>query len=236
MNLSIVIPVYNEEKIIRSSVDNLINTVKSRFPKLDFEILLMENGSVDNTPQLVDQLENKYSHVRAFHNTNPDYGRALRRGILEARGEYVVGDEIDLGDVDFYEKGFKLLEDPAVQMVIGSKALPASADKRPLLRRAATRGINFLLRLVLGFQGTDTHGLKIFRRSSLLPVVKKCVIGKDLFASEFVIRAQRHGILTLEIPVVLHEKRPPAINLLKRIPGVLKGLWILRKNLRPRSK
>ncbi|MDA3864238.1 MAG: glycosyltransferase [Deltaproteobacteria bacterium] len=236
MNLSIVIPVYNEEKIIKSAVDNLTGTVKSRFPDLDFEILLMENGSADNTPQLVDQLESEYSQVRAFHNSNPDYGRALRRGILEARGEFVVGDEIDLGDVDFYEKGFKLLEDPAVQMVIGSKALPASADKRPLLRRAATRGINFLLRLVLGFQGTDTHGLKIFRRSSLLPVVEECVIGKDLFASEFVIRAQRHGILTLEIPVMLHEKRPPAINLLKRVPGVLKGLWILHKNLGPRSQ
>ncbi|MGM0597846.1 MAG: glycosyltransferase family 2 protein, partial [Myxococcota bacterium] len=81
MNLSIVIPVYNEEKIIKSAVDNLIDTLKSRFPHLDFEILLMENGSVDNTPQLVDQLERDYPQVRAFHNNNPDYGQALRRGI-----------------------------------------------------------------------------------------------------------------------------------------------------------
>ena len=59
---------------------------------------------------------------------------------------------------------------------------------------------------------------------SLLPIVEACVIDRDLFASELVIRASRAGLHVLEIPIRLHEKRPPAINLTKRVPHVLRGL------------
>jgi hypothetical protein len=61
-------------------------------------------------------------------------------------------------------------------MVVGSKAMKGSMDQRPLLRRAATRVINGMLRVALDFRGTDTHGLKAFRRGVLLPVVDECVI------------------------------------------------------------
>jgi len=81
-----------------------------------------------------------------------------------------------------------------------------------------------MLRVALDFRGTDTHGLKAFRRSALLPIVEACVIDRDLFASELVIRAARSGLHVIEIPVRLHEKRPPAINLVKRVPNVLRGM------------
>ena len=109
-------------------------------------------------------------------------------------------------------------------MVVGSKAHPDAKDERPLTRVAATAVMNGLLRVVLGFKGTDTHGLKAFDRETLMPVVEACVIDRDLFASELVIRAGRAGLHVLEIPIRLHEKRPPAINLTKRVPHVLKGL------------
>ena len=81
-----------------------------------------------------------------------------------------------------------------------------------------------MLRVVVGFKGTDTHGLKAFRRQELLPVVGACRVDKDLFASEFVIRAERMGRKIVEIPVSIHEKRKPSINLFKRVPAVLKGM------------
>jgi hypothetical protein len=109
-------------------------------------------------------------------------------------------------------------------MVVGSKAMKGASDQRPLLRRAATRIINGMLRVALDFRGTDTHGLKAFTRSALLPIVEACVIDRDLFASELVIRASRADLRVLEIPVRLHEKRPPAINLVKRVPNVLRGM------------
>ena len=67
------------------------------------------------------------------------------------------------------------------------------SDQRPLIRRVATRVHNGLLRLVLDFKGTDTHGLKAFERERLLPVVNACVVDRDVFASELVIRAWRSG-------------------------------------------
>jgi hypothetical protein len=88
----------------------------------------------------------------------------------------------------------------------------------------ATRVHNKLLRVTLGFQGTDTHGLKAFRREALLPVVEKCVVDMDVFASEFVIRAWREGLRVVEIPIQLQEKRQPSIHLFKRVPNVLKNV------------
>jgi hypothetical protein len=88
---------------------------------------------------------------------------------------------------------------------------------------------------VLGFRGTDTHGLKAFRRLALLDTVRACLVDKDVFASEFVIRADRVGIKTKEIPVQVIEKRPPSINLFKRVPNVLKSVGKLAWSIRVRG-
>ena len=92
------------------------------------------------------------------------------------------------------------------------------------MRHAATIVINGLLRVLVGFHGTDTHGLKAFRRERLLEVAQACVVDRDLFASEFVIRAERMGRRVVEIPVHIVEKRPPSINLFKRVPKVLRDI------------
>ena len=78
-----------------------------------------------------------------------------------------------------------------------------------------------MLRVSLGFRGTDTHGLKAFRRIALLDIVADCLVDRDVFASEFVIRADRGRVRINEIPVRVVEKRPPSINLFKRVPNVL---------------
>ena len=87
-----------------------------------------------------------------------------------------------------------------------------------------------------GFKGTDTHGLKAFRRDALVPVVQKCVVDRDLFASEFVIRAGREGKKVVEIPLRVAEKRKPSINLIRRVPNVLKNMarltWVIRVRYR----
>jgi hypothetical protein len=103
--------------------------------------------------------------------------------------------------------------------------LDSSSDERPLMRHLATLVINGMLRISLGFKGTDTHGLKAFRRAALVPVVERCVVDKDLFASELVIRAERSSQVRIkEIPVRVLEKRPPSIHLFRRVPDVLKGI------------
>jgi hypothetical protein len=96
-------------------------------------------------------------------------------------------------------------------------------------------GYSAMLRVLLGFRGTDTHGLKAFRRVALLDTVRACLVEKDVFASEFVIRADRGGIKIREIPVRVIEKRPPSINLFKRVPNVLKSIAKLTYAIRVRG-
>jgi hypothetical protein len=119
----------------------------------------------------------------------------------------------------------ELLQGNEIDMVVGSKLHPDAEDNRPFSRHAATIGINMLLRVFLGFKGTDTHGLKAFRRTRILPVVDECIVDKDLFTSELVIRTERHKTFKIvEIPVNIIEIRKPSINLIRRVPNVLKNL------------
>jgi glycosyltransferase AglD len=227
-DVSIVIPVYNEEGILREAVTELLDgldTVRAALhaPELQFEIIIAENGSSDRTVELAEHLANERSEVRTFSLGEPNYGKALRRGILEARGTWVICEEIDLCDPNFHRRALDHLQHHDADMVVGSKAMKGASDERPLLRRAATRVLNGMLRAALDFHGTDTHGLKAFHRETLLPVVEQCVIDRDLFASELVIRAGR-SVDVMEIPITLAEKRAPAINLTKRVPAVLKGM------------
>jgi len=228
-DVSIVIPVYNEEGILREAVTELVegwNVVRSALqaPDLTFEVIIAENGSRDRTAELAEHLASEMPEVRAFSLGEPNYGKALRRGITEARGTWVICEEIDLCDLDFHRRALELLRHGDCDMVVGSKAMKGASDERPLFRRFATRVINGMLWAALDFRGTDTHGLKAFRRETLLPIVNACVIDRDLFASELVIRAGRADLHVLEIPIRLNEKRPPAINLVKRVPNVLRGI------------
>lgn len=220
--ISIVIPVYNEASLVASATEELIAALEAE--GYDYELILAENGSTDSTPEIVEGLAQRFPRVRALHVGEPNYGKALRQGILLARGTFVICDEIDLCDTDFYARALPLLRSGEAELVVGSKAAQGARDQRPMLRRAGTRVINGLLRVTLDFKGTDTHGLKAFRREPLIPVVHACVVDRDMFASEFVIRAGRMGRRVTEIPVTIQEKRRPTINLVRRVPNVLKNV------------
>ena len=220
--VSIIIPIYNEEAILHAAVVDLVD----RLHELDwpYELILAENGSRDRTVEIAEQLAGRFAQVRTFSYGAPNYGAALKRGILEARGEFVVCDEIDLCDTDFYKRAMALLETNEADLVVGSKAMAGASDERPFMRRLGTHAINGMLRVSLGFKGTDTHGLKAFRRAPLIEVARACLVDKDLFASEFVIRAERAGLRVREIPVRVLEKRQPSIHLFRRVPNVMKNL------------
>jgi glycosyltransferase involved in cell wall biosynthesis len=220
--VSIVIPVYNEEAILEAAVKDLVDRLQSF--GFEYELILAENGSKDATVKLGNELSQRFPQVRVFSLGEPNYGKALKRGIQEARGEIVICDEIDLCDTDFHRRALSVLETNEADLVVGSKAMRGASDERPFTRRLATHVINGMLRVSLGFRGTDTHGLKAFRRTSLVEVARACLVDRDLFASEFVIRAERGGVRVTEIPVRVLEKRAPSIHLFRRVPNVMKNI------------
>ncbi len=221
-HVTIVIPVYNEEAILQSAIIDLLDRLRN--VPWSYEIVIAENGSRDATVELAKKLSERFPQVKTFSFGQPNYGGALKRGILEATGTFVICDEIDLCDVDFHERALAILEKGEADLVVGSKAMKGASDERPLTRRIATRVLNGLLRVSLGFTGTDTHGLKAFRRAAVQPVAGRCVVDKDIFASELVIRAERDGVNVKEIPVRVLEKRVPSIHLFRRVPNVFKNI------------
>ncbi len=230
VELSVVIPIHNEEAIVFDSVVGLLE----RLPLIgnEFELILAENGSTDNTLAVVRDLQERYRQVDCLQVEEPNYGRALKEGILKARGKFVVCDEIDLCDIDFYRSSMGLLREGKAEMVVGSKLAPGAQDLRPWIRHLGSQVFSGLLKIGAGFRGTDTHGLKAFARERFLDVVAACRVEGNLFASELVIRAERAGRRIVELPLTVREKRRPTINLVRRVPRALYNLgrlaWIIR--------
>ena len=107
-DISIIIPIYNEEGILLSAVHDLL----MRLPALDrsFELILAENGSADRTAIIAQELSSKYPGVKTFSVGEANYGLALRQGIERAMGTYVMCDEVDICDVNFYWRALEILE------------------------------------------------------------------------------------------------------------------------------
>ena len=227
--VSIVIPVHNEEPILEAAVVYLRERLRDA--PYAYEIWLAENGSTDATVALSRDLAERYHEVHTLSVGEPNYGLALRKGIECANGAFVICEEIDLCDTDFHRRAVTMLRRGEADMVIGSKLMAGARDQRPLFRHAASQLYNALLRVTLGFRGTDTHGLKAFRKDAVGPIAARCVVDRDVFASELVIRAYREGLRVHEIPVRLMEKRPPTINLFRRVPAVVTRLVRLSRPL-----
>ena len=91
---------------------------------------------------------------------------------------------------------------------------------------------NSFLRVIFGFTGTDTHGIKAFKAEPVRPLVEACQTRRDIFTTELVIRIERAGLWRCELPLEIEEKRPAPINIMRRVPSTLKNLWTLWKATR----
>lgn len=232
MKLSIVIPIYNEEAILEREVGSIVSDMKKVLPDVQYELLLVENGSHDRTHAIAEDLARRHLEIRAMHLPNAEYGAALKHGLLKAQGEFVVLFNIDFWDVPFIRKALDLLNAEYLDMIVGSKTMQGAEDTRPLVRRIITRLFNLLLRKVFGFSGTDTHGIKFLRRNKMVPIIEACKTEREIFDTEFVMRAQLAGLKSEEIPVVCEERRKTTYTILKRIPRTVKDLIILFFTLR----
>ena len=228
-SISIVVPVHNEEAILEEQVLAIRAAILQQGS--DHEILLIENGSSDETPSICQRLAAAYPDIRLVSLQRADYGLALRQGILEAGRDLVV-----IFNVEFWSIEFVAIAVAALQtrvLVIGSKSAPGAHDDRPLLRRLITHAYNRCLRVLWGFRGTDTHGMKAFHRVQVAPIVQECRCSGFVFDTELVLRCQRAGLRSLELPTDAREVRAPSLPaLLRRVPGVVGNLVILWRALK----
>jgi glycosyltransferase involved in cell wall biosynthesis len=230
-NISIVIPVFNEEEILEKRIRTLHHDLKSLFN--DFEIVLTENGSRDNTKAMARALAKEIPEVVAeIDEGAPDYGQALINGINRARFDDVTIFELDYMDMGFLKASNDLLEN--YDLIIGSKTIAENMDQRPLKRRIFTMIYNAGLRWTFHVKLSETHGLKTFKKSKLNTITNSCVTRNAVWPSEFCIRAVRDvNLKVIEIPVTipLVEIRTTRIKAMKRLKKTLDDLLLLRKAL-----
>jgi glycosyltransferase involved in cell wall biosynthesis len=227
---SVVLPAHNEAEILAVTVVELVTGLRAR--GLDFEVLVVENGSTDDTAALAERLAGEHPEVIALRSPAPDYGLALRRGLLTARGDVVVNFDVDYYDLDFFDDALALLRERGAAIVVGTKRGAGAEDTRPLARRVVTGGFSLILRRGFGLEVSDTHGMKALDRALVAPLAKRCQLGTDLFDTELVLRAERAGLVVLELPVRVEERRPARSPIARRVLRTALGLRKLRVSLR----
>ena len=220
--VEIIVPVYNEESILESQ---LVPVLKILPP--GFRVMIVENGSTDGTGYLLRQLDSEYPALTVVRLPDPNYGLAMKTGLLKSLADIVIVDDLDVLDMDFWIRGLQLLRKDDVDLVQGSKVLAGKDDRRPLIRKAATLTLTFLLKSLLGYKGTDTHGPKVIWRDVIIDIPPRCEYELDIFPTELVIKAQKSGVRIREIPIHLREIRVTPLPLYKRVPRALRDIWRL---------
>lgn len=226
--ISVVMPAHNEEGYLEAAVKSTVAGLRDR--GVEFEIIVCENGSTDRTGAEAASLAETYGEVRVLRSPEANYGRALRQGLLAARGEVVINFDVDLVDLEFVDLALPLMLDGA-DIVVGSKRVSGADDQRTWARQMVTAVFSAVLHYGFGLGISDTHGLKTLRRATVSPIAGSCLFDGDIFDTELVLRAERGGLSVKEVPVTVSERRPPRTSITARIPRSLAGLLRLRITL-----
>ena len=223
-NFSIVIPIYNEEVILTESINNILSICDRT--SVDYEIIISENGSTDNTKNIARDFEQNNSKIVLIESDYPNYGEALKRGFLKCKNEIIIS-----FDIDYYSESFLkeclLLEDKYAGL-IASKRLSNSEDGRRLIRKLATNFFVYILKILFKTKLSDTHGMKAVRKSSVNNHINSVISTQDLFDTELLLRIEKTGNEFKEVPAKINEIRPSVSVIYKRIPRTLKSLFKLK--------
>src|SRR5215213_8211864 len=206
--LSIVIPAYNEEALIGSTLDCLQNYLAGR-PE-SYEILVVDDGSQDKTVEFVQLLQKDNEKIHLLINPqNRGKGFSIQRGVLESRGQFILFTDADLPyELDAIDGFLKALRD-GCDLAIGSRVLPGSQVKGvPALRYVAGQVFSWMVQAVL-FQGLpDTQcGFKGFRGAAAKEIFRRLTIGGFGFDVEMLFIARKRKLAIRPVPVQMIEHR-----------------------------
>jgi len=230
---SIVIPAHNEAASIDAQVSGFIQNLPSEVAGILQEIIIVENGSTDGTLDICRRLEQRFpALVRIVTLARGSYGEAIKFGMLESMGTHLSILECDFLDSTFVVESIAMFRANEAKVIVGSKRHPRSTDRRPLKRRALTALYNYVfLRLLIGYPGTDTHGLKSLETTCAKRLCQMTLTSDEVFQTEIVLLAWRLGVKIEEIPVNISEMRNAPVTILRRVPKVLNTVWELKRSL-----
>lgn len=213
-SFSIIIPIYNEEEILEKQVRKLISEIDQVLPRAEYEIILVENGSTDSTFKIAKNLASKISQISLIQLKKPSYGQAFKEGVKQAKYDIVVQFDIDFWDTDFLDLSLLLLK--RYDIVIGSKNLSTSKDKRPLARKIISKALEYFLKFYFSVTFSDTHGMKAMNKKLILPIIDEVQSQNHFFDSELLIMCHYLRYSFKELPVNLKEIRNTRFSFLIR--------------------
>ena len=222
-------PIYNEEEILEKQVRKLMGEIDRVLPHFEYEILLVENGSTDETYNIAQKLAGQNGQIRVIRLEKPSYGQAFKEGVKQARFDVVVQFDLDFWDTDFLELALLLLG--RYDIVIGSKNLGTSKDYRPLTRKLVSKFIELFLKFYFNVPFSDTHGMKAMQRRLILPLIDEIQSENHFFDSELLIMCHYLHYSFKELPVSLQEIRSTRFPFLIRAKETL-GEFVKLINLK----
>lgn len=201
--LSVIIPAYNEEKRVLSTLSKICAYLFTKdFP---YEIIVVDDGSTDNTLQMVKNFASSDNHIVILINEqNSGKGYSVRKGMLSARGEYVFFTDADLSTpIEEIEKCLPYLIN-GYDVVIGSRSMPGSdiLVRQPWYREKMGKIFNFMVNMVLLKGIIDTQcGFKGFKREAVKTVFNRCKIDGFSFDVEALYLSRKYNFKIKEIPI-----------------------------------
>lgn len=229
--LSVIIPMYNEARKIQQTVSTTAKVLLEL--GYQFEILVINDGSNDDSPGRAGQMLLQFPQVRVYNNQiNLGKGKAIKEGMLYAKFPYVLFMDADnstsMGEWEKFEKAF----DAGARAVIASRHLPESRILRPqpLGRRVFGAGYRWIARVFFGIKASDINcGFKAYETELAKTIYAAVEMNDWTFDLEVLCRLKMAGVEPAEVPVSwIHEDKFSHAKLLVTVRRTLRSLFRLR--------
>jgi len=210
--LSVIIPAWNEEKIVCMNLKQIGKILDNLLGKIgfDYEIILVDDGSTDNTYNEAMTMANKNEKIKVVtYKKNGGKGFALKYGFKFCSGELITFMDVDL---DLHPKQIPqfidYMEKYDADVIIGSKRHPLSKINYPGSRKVLSKGYHTLTRILFHLNLSDTQaGLKLFKYDVLEAILPKVLCKKYAFDLELLVNASHRGYKIVEAPIELDWQR-----------------------------
>jgi dolichyl-phosphate beta-glucosyltransferase len=227
LTYSFIIPAYNESERLSTSLPKVLDYIRKQ--RLQAEVIVVNDGSVDDTAEIVRKFAATNAAIHLLENPgNRGKGYSVRNGMLHGHGDVLLFSDADLSS-PIYEAS-KLFEAIAqgADIAIGSRWLQAElqTERQPWYRQLYGRLFNLGLRIVLGLRYRDTQcGFKAFTRAAANTVFSRQHVERWGFDPELLFLADKLRLRTVEVPVEWAHDHRSRINPLR--DGINMGLEML---------
>jgi len=232
IDLSLILPCYNEEPIFAESVRRIIQILS--LSRITYEIIFVDDKSRDKTRQLIQKACTKYPNSKAlYHTVNKGRGKTVTDGMKEARGTVVGYIDIDLEVSPVYIPMLvgMILENKA-DVVIGKRMYRTRIQSMP--REILSFGYQWLSNYLIGTGNVDTEsGYKFFNREKILPILGLTRHPHWFWDTEIMVLVKRKGLRIMEVPVLFLRRfdKTSSVRIFRDSIDYMKSLLAFKKRL-----